>query len=134
MKSFILRVVLIEIPVYYWFFLSRADDLEHARTMLFFMFVGVELVVALNCRSLVFSIFSVRPHKWLVIAIAWELLLIAVIVQFPAVRHAFGIALPAPADLGLIAAVGLMVMAVIETTKVLLRYKRGRTDFSRKQS
>jgi len=124
-KSFILRALLIEIPVYYWIFLSRADDLEYARTMLFFTFVGVELVIALNCRSLVFSIFTVRPHKWLVLALAWELLLIAAIVQIPAVRQAFGIGIPALADIILIAAIGLMVMAVIETTKVLLRrYRR----------
>jgi Ca2+-transporting ATPase len=123
-KSFILRAVFIAIPVYYWIFLSRSDDLEYARTMLFFMFVGVELVVALNCRSLVFSLFSVPPHKWLVIAIAWELLLIAVIIQFPAVRHAFGITTPTLADLGLIAAVGLMMMMAIEIAKVLLRRHR----------
>lgn len=125
-KSFMLRALLVEIPVYYWIFLSRVDDLEYARTMLFFMFVSVELVIALNCRSLVFSIFTTPPHKWLVIALAWELLLIAVIVQIPAVRQAFGIAIPAMADVILIAAIGLAVMAVIETTKVLLRrYGRG---------
>ncbi len=130
-KSFLLRAALIEIPVYYWIFLSHADDLEYARTMLFFMFVGVELVIALNCRSLVFSIFSVPPHKWLIIALAWELLLIVVITQFSAVRHAFGIMIPAPADVGLIAAVGLLVMAVIESTKMLLRrYKTSSTRSS----
>jgi Ca2+-transporting ATPase len=130
-KSFILRALLIEIPVYYWIFLSRADDLEYARTMLFFMFVGVELVIALNCRSLVFSIFTVPPHKWLVIALAWELLLIAVILQVPAIRQAFGIVIPALADVILIAAIGLAVMAVIETTKVALRRYRRNAPGSR---
>ncbi len=123
-KSFILRAVIIEIPVYYWIFLSRTDDLEHARTMLFFMFVGVEFVIALNCRSLVFSIFTVPPHKWLIIALAWELAIIALIVQIPAVRQAFGITLPSLPDLAIVCAIGLMVMAVIEATKVLLRRHR----------
>jgi Ca2+-transporting ATPase len=123
-KSFILRAVIIEIPVYYWIFLGRTDDLEHARTMLFFMFVGVEFVIALNCRSLVFSIFTVPPHKWLVIALAWELVVIALIVQIPAVRQAFGITLPSLPDLAIIGAIGLMVMVVIEATKVLLRRHR----------
>ena len=131
-KSFILRAVLIEIPVDYVIFLSRADDLEYARTMLFFMFVGVELVIALNCRSLVFSIFTVPPHKWLVIAMACELLLIAVIVQIPAVRQAFGIAIPALGDVALIAAIGLMVMMIIEATKVLLRRYRSAAGEFRK--
>ncbi len=123
-KSFILRAVIIEIPIYYWVFLSRLDDLEHARTMLFFMFVGVELVIALNCRSLVFSIFTVPPHKWLVIALIWEVLLIALIVQLPAIRQAFGITLPSVADLVLIAVIGLVVMSLIEATKILLRRHR----------
>ena len=124
-KLFMLPVLLFIIPVYYWIFLSRVDDLETARTMLFFMFVGVELVIAVNCRSLIFSIFTVPPHKWLVIALAWELLLIIVIVQIPAVRQAFGIAIPAMTDVAIIAAIGLTVMAVIEITKVLLRrYRR----------
>ncbi len=123
-KSFILRAVIIEIPIYYWVFLSRLDDLEDARTMLFFMFVGVELVIALNCRSLVFSIFTVPPHKWLVIALIWEVLLIALIVQLPAVRQAFGITLPSVADLVLISAIGLVVISLIEATKILLRRHR----------
>ena len=127
-KLFMLPVLLFIIPVYYWIFLSRVDDLETARTMLFFMFVGVELVIAVNCRSLIFSIFTVPPHKWLVIALAWELLLIIVIVQIPAVRQAFGIAIPAMTDVAIIAAIGLTVMAVIEITKVLLRrYRRSAT-------
>ncbi|MEN8167407.1 MAG: cation-translocating P-type ATPase [Pseudomonadota bacterium] len=124
-KSFILRAMVIEIPVYYWIFFSHLDDWEHARTMLFFMFIGVEFVIALNCRSLAFSIFSVPPHKWLIIALVWELLLIVLLVQIPAVRQAFGITLPSLADLALISAIGLMVMAVIEASKILLRrYKR----------
>ncbi len=63
-----------------------------------FMFVGVEFVIALNCRSLVFSIFPVPPHKCLGIALIWEILLIALIVQLPAVRQAFGITLPSVTD------------------------------------
>ena len=129
-KSFILRAVAVEIPIYYWVFLSRADDLEYARTMLFFMFVGVELVIVLNCRSLVFSIFTVPPHKWLVIALAWELVIVALIVQFPAVRQAFGITLPSLPDLAIICAVCLSVMAIIEATKVLLRRHRQRAPAS----
>ena len=123
-KSFILRAVIIEIPTYYWVFLSRLDDLEYARTMLFFMFVGVELVIALNCRSLVFSIFTVPPHKWLLIALFWEVLLIALIIQLPAVRQAFGITLPSVSDLALISAIGLVVMSLIEATKIMLRRHR----------
>jgi Ca2+-transporting ATPase len=54
------------------------------------MFVLSELILALNFRSLRYSIVEARPHKWLLIAIAWELLLIAVLLQFDAVRESFG--------------------------------------------
>ena len=100
---------------------SHLDDWEHARTMLFFMFVAVEFVIALNCRSLVYSIFDAPPHKWLIIALAWELALIAILVQIPAVRQAFGIAIPSLADLALVSAIALFVMVVIEASKVMLR-------------
>jgi Ca2+-transporting ATPase len=120
-KSFIVRAVVIEVPIYLWIFFSHIDDLEQARTMLFFMFISVEFVIALNCRSLVYSIFTAPPHKWLIIALAWELALIAVLVQFPAVRQAFGITVPSTADLALVAAIGLFIMVVIEASKILLR-------------
>jgi Ca2+-transporting ATPase len=123
-KSFILRAMIIEAPVFYWIFLSHADDLEYARTMLFFMFIVVELVIAINCRSLVFSIFQVPPHKWLVIALAWELMLIVLILEIPAVRQAFGIRLPLLSDLAIICAIGLAVMAIIEVMKVMIRRHR----------
>jgi Ca2+-transporting ATPase len=120
-KSFIARAVVIEVPIYLWVFFSHIDDLEQARTMLFFMFISVELVIALNCRSLVYSIFTAPPHKWLIIALAWELALIAILVQIPAVRQAFGITVPSAADLALVAAIGLFIMIVIEASKILLR-------------
>jgi Ca2+-transporting ATPase len=120
-KSFILRAVIIEIPIYYWIYFSHIDDGEQARTMLFFMFVGIEFVIALNCRSLIYSVFSVPPHKWLIIALVWELILLVVLIQIPAVRQAFGIALPSWSDVVMITAIGLGVMAVIELTKIILR-------------
>ena len=120
-KSFIVRAVIIEIPIYYWIYFSNIDDGEQARTMLFFMFVIVELVIALNCRSLIYSVFSVPPHKWLIIALIWELILLVVLIQIPAVRQTFGIAIPSWPDVAMIVAIGIGVMTVIELSKVLLR-------------
>ena len=72
-------------------------------------------------RDRVYSIFTAPPHKWLIIALAWELALIAVLVQIPAVWQAFGITVPSVADLALVAAIGLFIMVVIEASKILLR-------------
>ena len=123
MKSFILRAVLIECPFFYLLFFHKLSDITHARTEIFFLFIIIELVVALNCRSLIYSVFKVPPHKWLLIALAWEIVLIAVLIQIPSVREAFGIMKPSLSDMAMILGFGLVVFALIEVTKVILRRK-----------
>ena len=121
-KSFILRAVLIECPFFYFIFFHKlSGDITQARTEIFFLFIIIELVVALNCRSLIYSIFRVPPHKWLLIALAWEIGLITVLIQISSVRDAFGINKPSFSALALIVAFGLVVFAIIEVTKVILR-------------
>lgn len=122
-KSFILRAVLIECPFFYILFFHQLSDITHARTEIFFLFIIIELVVALNCRSLIYSVFKVPPHKWLLIALAWEVVLIAVLIQIPSVREAFGIMKPSFSDMAIILGFGLAVFATIEATKVILRKK-----------
>ncbi len=46
--------------------------MAHARTEIFFLFIIIELVIALNFRSMRYSIFEAPPHKWLLLALAWE--------------------------------------------------------------
>lgn len=123
--SFILRAVLIESPFFFLIFYYNLSDLTQARTTIFFLFVVVEFVIAMNCRSLTFSIFQAPPHKWLLIALGWELVLIAVLVQIPAVREAFGITEPTLAELAIVSAVGLLVFILIEATKFVLRKRKG---------
>ncbi len=122
-KSFILRAVLIECPFFYFVFFHDLADIAHARTEIFFLFIIIELVIAINCRSLIDSIFKAPPHKWLLIALAWELALIAVLIQIPTVRKAFGIIIPSFSDLSIIIGFGLIVFTIIEATKVILRKK-----------
>jgi Ca2+-transporting ATPase len=122
-KSFILRAVLIECPFFYLLFFHELSDITHARTEIFFLFIIIELVVALNCRSLIYSVFKAPPHKWLLIALAWEIVLIAVLIQIPSVREAFGIMKPSFSDMAIILGFGLVVFAIIEATKVILRKK-----------
>jgi Ca2+-transporting ATPase len=121
-KSFILRAVLIECPFFYFIFFHKlSGDITQARTEVFFLFIIIELIVALNCRSLIYSVFKVPPHKWLLIALAWEIGLITVLIQISSVRDAFGINKPSFSALALIVAFGLVVFAIIEVTKVILR-------------
>jgi Ca2+-transporting ATPase len=120
-RAFILLGAVIECPIFLWVFLRDLHDIELARTEIFLMFVIIELMLAVNFRSLRYSILEAPPHKWLLIAIGWELALLAVLIQFESVREAFGIAMPSWSDVGFVLIVGAGVMATIELAKGLLR-------------
>jgi hypothetical protein len=47
--------------------------------------------------------------------------------QFPAVRNAFGITMPSASDLGMIFALGVGIVVVIEVAKAVFRTMAGRT-------
>ena len=123
-RTFILLGAIIECPIFLWVFFHDLHNIEVARTEVFLMFVIIELMLALNFRSLRYSIFEAPPHKWLLIAIAWELVLIAVLLQFDSVRDAFGINMPTWGDLGFVLVIGLGIMVTIELVKILLRRMR----------
>jgi Ca2+-transporting ATPase len=120
-RTLVLLGVLIECPIFLWVYFANSGDIELARTKIFLLFVVVELIIAIGFVSLRYSVLQARPHKWLLLAIGWELLLIAVLIQFPAVRGAFGIRLPSLGDLGMVLAIGALVLAAIEGTKALMK-------------
>jgi Ca2+-transporting ATPase len=120
-RMLILMAVVIECPIFLWMFFHSQPDMELARTRVFFMFVFIELLIAINFRSLRYSLVQAPPHKWLLIAIGWELALIVVLIQFPAVRDAFGITMPSAAHIGMIVALGVGIVIVIEMAKVAFR-------------
>jgi Ca2+-transporting ATPase len=120
-RTFILLGAIIECPIFLWIFLHDMSSIEYARTEMFLMFVIIELILAMNFRSLRYSILEAPPHKWLLIAIFWELALIAILIQFEAVREAFGILMPTWSDVGFVLALGAGIMITIEVAKVALR-------------
>jgi Ca2+-transporting ATPase len=122
-RAFIILALLIEVPFFYYLFYNELTDLTHARTEIFFLFIVIELIIALNFRSMRYSIFKARPHKWLLLAIVWELVLIAVLIQIPSVRDAFGIIKPSFSDLQIILGFGIIVFISMEVIKVILRKK-----------
>jgi Ca2+-transporting ATPase len=124
-RTFILLGALIECPIFLWIFLRDMHDLELARTEVFLMFVIIELMLAVNFRSLRYSILEAPPHKWLLIAIVWELALLAVLIQFEPVRAAFGIAMPSWQDVGFVLMLGTGIMVTIEIAKLVLRRRAG---------
>lgn len=120
-RLLILLGVMIECPIFLWVLFQNAADLEVARTKIFFMFVVIELLIALNFRSLRYSVFQAPPHRSLVLSVVATLAVTLGLIQIAAVRAAFGIAVPSLADLGPVVGVGLVVFAAIELTKVALR-------------
>ncbi len=122
-KAFILIALMIEIPFFYFFFFHEFTDIAEARTEIFFLFIITELIIALNFRSMRFSIFKAPPHKWLMMAIAWELILIFGLVQIPSVRHSFGILKPSFLDLEIILGYGAFVFISMEAVKAIVRKK-----------
>jgi Ca2+-transporting ATPase len=120
-RTFILLGAIIECPIFLWMFFRDMHNIELARTEMFLMFVIIELMLAVNFRSLRYSILEAPPHNWLLIAIVWEVALIAVLIQFESVREAFGIIMPAWSDVGFVLIVGAGIMLTIELVKWLLR-------------
>ena len=122
-RAFISLALLIEIPIFFIFFYHNFTDITQARTEMFFLFIIIELIITLNFRSLRYSIFTARPHKWLLLALAWEIIMIFVLIQFPSVREAFGINKPSSESLGIILGIGLIVFISMEVIKAILRRK-----------
>lgn len=122
-RAFILMILVVEIPILSYLFLSGLGDITHDRTQIFFFFIITEFVIALNLRSVRYSVFKVPPHKWLLIALAWELVLITVLVQFPAVLDTFGVRKPLASDLGIILGACVVLTIGMEVVKVILRKK-----------
>ncbi len=124
-KILVSLALLVETPFFLALFFHEFTHIDQARTEIFFLFIVVELVLALNFRSLRFSVFQAPPHKWLIMAVAWEITLITVLVQIRGVREAFGIMLPTWGGLAVIVAFALFVFVVTELVKLGLRRRKG---------
>jgi len=120
-KAFILMILVIEIPILSYIFLSELVDLTHARTLIFFFFVITELVIALHLRSVRYSVFKVPPHKWLLVALAWEIVILVVLLQFPTLLDTFGITKPSLEDIWIILGACVVLTIGMEVVKAILK-------------
>jgi len=130
-KDFIIflgMAVLVESPFFLFIFLHDLKNITHARTEIFFLFIVVELLIALNSRSIKYSIFTLRPHKWLVLAVCSQIALAFGLVLIPSVRQSFGIQLPSAGDIEIILGYGVFAIICIELIKLYLRKKVYRTE------
>ncbi len=121
--TFIITAVLIIVPFFFFIFFHDLKDITHARTEMFYLFILVELIIALNFRSMRYTVFKALPHKWLVIAVASQIIQTALIVQIPAVRDAFGITSLSLSDMWMILIFCAVVFLSMEILKPILRKK-----------
>jgi len=122
-RAFILLALFIEIPFFFFLFYNQLSDIAHARTEQLFLFIIIELIIALNFRSMRYSVFKSPPHMWLVISIISQIILTAALIQIPSIRDAFGIIVPSASDIGIILGFGVIVFISMEIVKAILRVK-----------
>ncbi len=122
-RAFILLALVVEIPFFFFLFYNELYDINHARTETFFLFIIIELIIALNFRSMRYSVFKSPPHLWLVLSILSQIILTAVLIQIPSIRDSFGIIKPSTSDIGIILAFGVIVFISMEVVKAILRRK-----------
>jgi hypothetical protein len=106
--------------------LSTDRPLAEAMTMTFATLVLIEFFKAYSFRSDRNSIVE-RPfaNKWLNLAVAWELALLALVVNVPFLQDAFGTQSLEPGTWLLVAALALTIVPVLEVAKLVLRRRQG---------
>ncbi|NTW56807.1 MAG: cation-translocating P-type ATPase [Chlorobiaceae bacterium] len=112
---------IVNLSLFQWA-LSSGRSLQESMTMTFVSLVLIQFFKAYNFRSEKDSIFK-RPfaNRWLNLAVAWELLLLGLIIALPLLRGPFGTCLLTLEDWVILTAAALTVIPVIETLKFMLR-------------
>jgi Ca2+-transporting ATPase len=118
---FLAIAILLWSPFLLFVFLHDLRDIVHARTELFYLFLFVELVIALNSRSLKYGFLKLRPHKWLVIAVASQVALTVGLLMVPSLRAGFGVLPPRLQDFEIMLGFGAFVFLSMEVIKAYLR-------------
>lgn len=121
-KSMLTLIPLVHSPILLYIFISSLNQgVNAARTSLFIMFIFFELVVALNCRSLKYSIFKVKPHKILSLAVIGSAISTVILFLIPQLRSAFELVMPTLTDIMWAAILSILPIILIETLKMRFR-------------
>jgi len=119
--TFIIMAQLIQTPFFYALFFHDLGNLAVARTEIFFAFILMEMAIAFNFRSLRFSVLEAPPHRWLVLAVLSQVVILAGLIQIPSIRESFGIIMPSFNMLALILGFSAFVFLAMEITKAFFR-------------
>ena len=121
-KFMLTLIPLVHSPILLYIFISSLNQgVNVARTSLFIMFIFFELVVALNCRSLKYSIFKVKPHKMLSLAVIGSALSTVILFLIPQLRSAFELVMPTLTDIMWATVLSILPIILIEMLKMRFR-------------
>jgi Ca2+-transporting ATPase len=111
----------VNITLFTWL-LRSGRPLDEVMALTFVSLVLIQFFNAYNCRSDRLSSFR-KPlaNRWLNMAVAWELLLLAIIVYVPFFHRPFGTFSFAPADWMLTVALAFSIVPVLEAVKWMAR-------------
>ena len=109
---------LVNMALFTW--LQRSRPLPEAMAMTFVTLVLIQFFNAYNCRSDRLSVVR-RPfaNRWLNLAVAWELVLLVVILYVPFFQRAFGTFSMTPADWMLTTALAFSIVPVAGSGEVV---------------
>ncbi len=123
--NFLLAVIAVGAPLYLMGYVTAlSEGIEQARTRLFFMFFANEMVLALSCRSLIHTVIKVKPHKWLVLSIIWEVTLISIIMTIPGGAQLLHLTFPTADDLLWILGGAAILFFSVEASKLITNRRR----------
>ena len=107
----------------FWWALNSGRSQQVAQTMTFASLVLIEFFKAYSFRSDRHSIIH-KPfgNRWLNLAIAWEIVLLMVVMYWPLLQRPFGTHSLSPADWGMVAAAACTIVPVLELAKWLARH------------
>ncbi len=105
--------------------LSRGQTLDHARTMVLMLSIGIELSFAIASRSRRFIVsIGLFTNKWMIGAVAVSFLLQILLFVTP-LHLAFGLTQLSASDIGVIASMTLIGFIIFELAKVTAQKKLG---------
>ncbi len=109
--------------------IGQGKPMEEVQGFCFVTLILVQLVNALNCRSLTQSLFTVGifTNKWLLLAIAWELTLLVFIIYVPPLADLFRTFPFSGTDWLVSGLLSCSILAVTEVTKLVWRTFQPRT-------
>lgn len=124
-KMFYLISILVQSPLFLFIYTSivpvgaaeNSAELLTGRSTLFYLFVFMELVVAISCRSLRHSVFRIRPHRLLWLAVIGNVVLTVGLFSIPSVADMFGLVPIGAFGIEVIGLMCLFTFVSIETVK-----------------